>query len=217
MVLRKPTPKATLPKAKNLEEALKIIPKWKSAVIVPQQWIEVYDANPGLIGGLTPDLMKQFNNETEAKLAQVEMANAFYDSLVLAVGAHREIEELRAKSIQLMIDNKMAEDEYVMDAVLAGTGYEQHLVQWRHELEAKQGLLTSQTEHINGTTTVDISVQLQKSFNTHEQARTRLQNSLMPSAGSQVVDVQSQQAEQEEAVNEKVVRANFQKMLKRGG
>lgn len=217
MVGRKTTPKVILPKAKNLEEALKIVPQWKSAVIVPEQWVQIFDANPGLIGGLTPELMQQFNNQTEAKLAQVEMANAFYDSLVLAVGAHREIEELRAKSIQLMIDTKIAEDEYVMDAVLAGTGYEQHLAQWRHELAAKQGLLAEQTEQINATTTADISVQLQKSFNAQEQARTRLQASLEPSASSQVIDVAVQQAEQEEVVREKTARANFQKMLKRGG
>ncbi len=216
MAIRKATPKITLPKAKNLEEALKLVPQWKSAVVVPQQWVEVFDANPGLIGGLTPELMKQVNNQTEAKLAQVEMANAFYDSLVLQVGAHREIEELRAKSIVLMIDTKTAEDEYVMDALLAGTGYEQHLVQWRHELAAKQGLLKDQTEQINQTTTADISVQLQKSFNTQEQARTRLQASLEPSASSQVVDVEAQKADQEEIVREKTARANFQKMLKRG-
>ena len=71
MAGRKTTPRVTLPKAKNLEEALKLVPQWKSAVVVPEQCVQVFDANPGLIGGLTPELMKQFNNQTEAKLAQV--------------------------------------------------------------------------------------------------------------------------------------------------
>lgn len=208
--------RAALPKAKDIEKALKYIPKWKSAIIIPQQWVEVFDINPGLIGGLTPELMEEVNAQTDAKLLQVEMAHAFYDSLVLAVGAHEEIEELRAKCIELMVDTKISEDESVMNSVLAGTKYEQHLLQWQHELAAKQGLLKDQTEYINGTTDVDISVRLQKSFNEHEKTRTRLEASLNQSAATQVIDVEAETQKEAVAVEQKTARAAFMQKIKRG-
>lgn len=210
------TAKAALPKAKDITKALKHLPKWKSAVVIPQQWVEVFDINPGLIGGLTPELMEQVNAQTEAKLLQVEMGQAFFDSLVLALGAHEEIEELRAKCIELMVDTKIREDESVMDSVLAGTKYEQHLLQWRHELTQKQGLLADQTEHVNGTTDVDISVRLQKSFNEHEKTRTRLKSSLNQSASTQVIDIQAETQKEAEVVEQKTARTAFMKQIKRG-
>ena len=208
--------KAPLPKAKDITKALQNIPKWASAVVIPPRLIQVFDANPGLMGALTPELMEKFNAETEGKLAQVEMANAFYDSLVLAVGAHEEIEELRAKSVALMYDTKTREEDSVMDALLAGTKYEQHLVQWRHELAAKQGLLKDETEYINATVTVDVSVKLQKAFSDNQKIQTRLNASLVEEAATQVVDVEALQQKEVAAVEQRSARANFQRLIKRG-
>lgn len=201
-----------LPKARDVDLATNNVPRWYSQIPIPPLLAQRFDVNPGLVGGLTPKLMEKAIASTEGKLLQVEMGRKFKELLDTDLEAHKEIETIRLECVKKMYETATAEDALVMEALLAGTKYEEHLVTWKHELAGQQNFVKEKGKLDRDYLSQDFKNRLLMAAE-QSKKRTEKSNNQVENSKSQINDATKEEAQEDQKIV--AARVNLEKLLKR--
>lgn len=119
--------------------------------------VPVSNAQYAEVGNLTPAKLRALNIKKQNAKLQVEWAREWFEAVKELESARKEIEEIRADIEKIHFKTEKEIDEYVLAALLAKAGYEEHYREWTARRTEELGLLTKVTDEEIRAVTAEFS------------------------------------------------------------
>jgi len=108
--------------------------------------VPVTNAQYAEVGNLTPAKVRALNIKKDNAILQLEWAKEWFEAVKQLEGARKAIEEIRSNIEKLHFKTEKEVDEYVLAALLAKEGYDQHFREWTARRAQETGLISSVTD-----------------------------------------------------------------------